>query len=56
VKNKNGATIPGLYAAGRNAVGLCSNVYVSGLSYADCVFSGRNVARHVAAMKTALRP
>ena len=51
VKNNNGATIPGLYAAGRNAVGLCSNVYVSGLSYADCVFSGRNVARHVASQR-----
>jgi 3-oxo-5alpha-steroid 4-dehydrogenase len=49
VKNQAGATIPGLYAAGRNAVGLCSNIYVSGLSYADCVFTGRNVARHVAA-------
>lgn len=33
--------IPGLYAAGRNAVGICSNGYVSGLSLADCVFSGR---------------
>ena len=39
-----------LYAAGRNAVGLCSNIYVSGLSYADCVFSGRTVARHVASL------
>lgn len=41
--------IAGLYAAGRNAVGICSNIYVSGLSYADCVFSGRRVARHLAA-------
>ena len=31
----------GLYAAGRTAVGLCSRSYVSGLSLADCVFSGR---------------
>lgn len=30
-----------LYAAGRAAVGICSNSYVSGLSLADCVFSGR---------------
>jgi len=48
VKSTNGGTIPGLYAAGRNAVGLCSNIYVSGLSYADCVFTGRRAARHIA--------
>jgi 3-oxo-5alpha-steroid 4-dehydrogenase len=50
VQSAQGGTIAGLYAAGRNAVGLCSNIYVSGLSYADCVFSGRNVARHVASV------
>ena len=44
-----GQPVPGLYAAGRNAVGVCSNIYVSGLSYADCLFSGRRAARHVAA-------
>ncbi len=49
VKNAHGQTIPGLYAAGRNAVGLCSHLYVSGLSYADCVFSGRRAARDMAA-------
>jgi len=38
----------GLYAAGRNAVGICSNSYVSGLSLADCVFSGRRAGRHAA--------
>ncbi len=43
-----GTPIAGLYAAGRNAVGVCSNVYVSGLSYADCIFSGRRAARHAA--------
>jgi 3-oxo-5alpha-steroid 4-dehydrogenase len=37
--------IPGLYAAGRTAVGICSNSYVSGLSLADCVFSGRRAGR-----------
>src|SRR5699024_7500894 len=52
VKNEAGQLIPGLYAAGRTAVGICSNIYVSGLSYADCVFSGRRVARHVSAMNT----
>jgi 3-oxo-5alpha-steroid 4-dehydrogenase len=48
VKNAAGQAIPGLYAAGRNAVGLCSHLYVSGLSYADCIFSGRRAARDMA--------
>ncbi|WP_414157033.1 FAD-binding protein [Pseudomonas sp. BNK-15] len=38
--------IRGLYAAGRTAIGLPSNLYVSGLSAADCVFSGRRAAQH----------
>ncbi|KAK8127343.1 hypothetical protein PG984_008451 [Apiospora sp. TS-2023a] len=41
VLKQDGETIPGLYAAGRNAVGICSNNYVSGLALADCVFSGK---------------
>jgi 3-oxo-5alpha-steroid 4-dehydrogenase len=41
VRSTAGASIPGLYAAGRTAVGICSRSYVSGLSLADCVFSGR---------------
>ena len=48
VLNASGATIPGLYAAGRNAVGVCSNSYVSGLSLADCVFSGKRAGEHAA--------
>lgn len=52
VQDAKGQTIPGLYAAGRNAVGICSNLYVSGLSYADCVFTGRRAARAVAALNT----
>ena len=48
VLDEVGQTIPGLYAAGRTAVGVASNTYVSGLSFADCVFSGRRVARHAA--------
>lgn len=40
-----GARIDGLYAAGRNAVGVASRQYVSGLSIADCVFSGRRAGR-----------
>jgi 3-oxo-5alpha-steroid 4-dehydrogenase len=45
VLSSSGAPVPGLYAAGRNAVGICSNSYVSGLSLADCVFSGRRAGR-----------
>ncbi|HVV08104.1 FAD-binding protein [Amycolatopsis sp.] len=44
----SGASIEGLYAAGRSAVGICSNSYVSGLSLADCVFSGRRAGGHAA--------
>lgn len=40
--------IAGLYAAGRAAVGLPSNFNVSGLSLADCVFSGRRAGRSAA--------
>jgi 3-oxo-5alpha-steroid 4-dehydrogenase len=40
--------IEGLYAAGRSAVGICSNSYVSGLSLADCIFSGRRAGVHAA--------
>lgn len=48
VIREDGSPIEGLYAAGRTAIGLCSNIYVSGLSMSDCVFSGRRAARHVA--------
>jgi 3-oxo-5alpha-steroid 4-dehydrogenase len=48
VKRADGSTIRGLYAAGRTAVGIASNSYVSGLSIADCVFSGRRAGRHAA--------
>lgn len=41
VQNSSGENIKGLYAAGRSAVGICSNIYVSGLSIGDCIFSGR---------------
>lgn len=43
-----GKPIAGLYSAGRNAVGVASNLYVSGLSLADCIYSGRRAAAHVA--------
>ena len=48
VKGETGNPIPGLYAAGRAAVGLCSENYVSGLSIADCVYSGRRAGRTAA--------
>ena len=38
----------GLYATGRTAVGICSNSYISGLSLADCIFSGRRAGLHAA--------
>jgi 3-oxo-5alpha-steroid 4-dehydrogenase len=49
VRRSDGTAVAGLYAAGRSAVGLCSHSYVSGLSLADCVFSGRRAGRHAAA-------
>ena len=36
------------YAAGRTAVGLPSSRYMSGLSLADCVFSGRRAGASAA--------
>uniref|UniRef100_UPI001180DC72 FAD-binding protein n=1 Tax=Pelomonas sp. KK5 TaxID=1855730 RepID=UPI001180DC72 len=44
-----GRDIAGLFAAGRCAIGLASSHYVSGLSLADCVFSGRRAGRAAAA-------
>jgi 3-oxo-5alpha-steroid 4-dehydrogenase len=49
VRRADGSAVPGLFAAGRSAVGLCSHSYVSGLSLADCVFSGRRAGRHACA-------
>lgn len=45
VRRDNGDVIKGLYAAGRTASGLPSAGYVSGLSIADCVFSGRRAGQ-----------
>ncbi len=44
VLRPDGASIPGLYAAGRNAAGICGNWYVSGLSLADCIWTGWRAA------------
>ncbi len=48
VMRSGGECVPGLYAAGRAAVGIASNHYVSGLALADCIWSGRR-AGHAAA-------
>jgi len=48
VINARGKAIPALYAAGRSALGIPANNYVSGLSLADCVWSGRRAARSLA--------
>jgi len=48
VKKEDGTFIKGLYASGRSAVGITSRGYVSGLSIADAVFSGRRAGRHAA--------
>lgn len=48
VCSEDGAPVWGLYAAGRVAVGVSSNNYVSGLSLADCVFSGRRAGEAAA--------
>ena len=45
VLRPDGRPVEGLYAAGRTAAGLCSRSYVSGLSLADCIFSGRRAGR-----------
>ena len=52
VQNERGEAIDGLYAAGRNAVGICSRQYVSGLSIADCVYSGRRAGRAAASARS----
>lgn len=48
VRRADSTLIKGLYAAGRAAVGLPSNKYISGLALADCVFSGRRAGQHAA--------
>jgi len=48
VLSADNTPVDGLYAAGRSAVGVASRSYVSGLSIADCIFSGRRAGRHAA--------
>jgi 3-oxo-5alpha-steroid 4-dehydrogenase len=44
VQGTDGKPVQGLFAAGRNAIGICSHYYVSGLSLGDCVWSGWRAA------------
>jgi 3-oxo-5alpha-steroid 4-dehydrogenase len=53
VKRSDGSVIDGLYAAGRAAVGLCSNGYLSGMSIGDGMFSGRRAGRSAAERSSA---
>lgn len=48
--DEKGMTIRGVYAAGKTAMGICSNNYVSGLALADCVFSGKRAGEHAASV------
>jgi len=48
VLSEDGQNIKGLFAAGRNAIGVASWNYVSGLSIADGIYSGRRAARAIA--------
>ncbi len=56
VVRHDGSIIEGLYAAGRAAVGIASDGYISGISLADCVFSGRRAGRDAATRSPATGP
>ena len=47
VVTDDGTNIPGLYAAGRAAVGISHKTTFSGLTIADTIFSGRRAAQSV---------
>ena len=49
VQREDGSPITGLYAAGRAAIGIASNNYISGLSLADCLWSGRRAGENAGA-------
>lgn len=51
VEREDGSLIPGLYAAGRAAMGIPSDGYISGLSLADGIFSGRRAGRDASLRK-----
>ena len=49
VLDAQGTAISGLFAAGRTAIGICSHSYISGLSLADGIFSGRRAGLNAVA-------
>jgi len=51
VLRDDGTPIQGLYAAGRTAVGLPTDGYISGFSLADCIFSGRRAGLNAAVQR-----
>ncbi|MCH2173722.1 FAD-dependent oxidoreductase [Myxococcota bacterium] len=51
VQTSSGAPVPGLFAAGRTASGIPAQGYNSGLSLADCTFSGRVAGAAAAALR-----
>jgi len=52
ILRSDGSSVDGLYAVGRNAVGVCSNGYfASGISISDCIFSGRRAGKHAASLQ-----
>jgi 3-oxo-5alpha-steroid 4-dehydrogenase len=48
VLTEDGTTVPGLFAAGRNTVGIAVRGYVSGISLADGLFFGRRAGEAAA--------
>ncbi|MDE0064437.1 MAG: FAD-binding protein [Gammaproteobacteria bacterium] len=47
VVRADGTDIPGLFAAGRAAVGISHTTTFSGLTIADTIFAGRRAARSI---------
>jgi 3-oxo-5alpha-steroid 4-dehydrogenase len=54
VKLMSEGCVSGLYAAGRAAVGIASNRYISGLALADCIWSGRRAGRSASKARTTI--
>ena len=52
VLKTDGRVIDGLYAAGRSALGICAQNYISGLSIGDGLYAGRRAAQHITSHTT----
>jgi 3-oxo-5alpha-steroid 4-dehydrogenase len=46
--------LKGCMLPGERQLVVCSNIYVSGLSIADCIFSGRRIGQHVSVLRNKL--